>query len=462
MKKLVKILVIVTTMFSGCGRLKRSSDFRSPLSTRAFGTDSSSEKVGGHSELVSVFHRKFPDLLDLNGETVPPNLSPPVAGHYVLDHLVVHDDSHVLMGTRDLDFFKVIFKYQTNCFAVLWNQMCAEDEPPPVCRYAEQDPDALFREYEITKTVFDQLRIAPKAYLISEPVLITVENAKNLKTDFKIFESENTSPEKCEAVQSTVRVIVEQLVGPTVSQLFKKQIGSKERLDLNEMRLAAKVFHKSLIMLEQLHGIGIVHGDFHYGNLAFRKNFDLSLSVTREDDLDLVLIDFGLATFWRNQPPSDPSFYRFYFQYPAWISPYQLEGHRVGRRDDLFRSFESFMDVLVSGSIGRLFLLADRLDRGIESRPRLRILKKNMDFCALLQSENSLGFPELGTELSVAVSRYPGLVSVHAKVGSYFGEIQKKLREIQTYVRNLGDPSEEPNYAMLIHNAREIVNLLYQ
>ena len=477
--------VICSGCGRGCNRTKNSTELTDRLlshRTRVFSQhnreeseshDESEISTDSQSDKILVSNQiQFPDLLDPIGETIPPTLSPTdmnVAGHYILEDLVVHDAAHLLIGTRDSDSFRAVFKYQSNCYAVLWNQMCRTDHSPE-CDFAEQNPNALLHEYEVTKIVYDHLKLAPNPYVISAPIATTIESAAaNSKTQFNMYDSRGTSPPECVAMQSTVRVLVEELVGPTVSHVFKKHMEKQRRLDIYELRIAAKVFHKTLIMLEQLHAIGIVHGDFHYGNIAFRTDeFDLSRQrVARDVDLDLVFIDFGSAVYWRDQPeykPSDASIHRFYFLNPAWISPYQLQGHRVSRRDDLFRAFESFMDVLVFGSIGRLFIVADRVDRRVESRPKLLKLKKKMDFCSFFPSDNNelIIDSELGPDLIDAISRYPGLISLEANLGPNFLAVQEILRDIQTHVRSLKTPNVDPNYAMLINSARRIVNLLYQ
>lgn len=178
-----------------------------------------------------------------------------------------------------------------------------------------------------------------------------------------------------------------------------------------------------------------------------------------------------MSVYYPDQPVVPPSPYSYYFLNPVLISPFQLEGHGVSRRDDIYRAFESFMDVLTRGALGRLFDLAERLDtepsapESPETRPRLHKLKSAMDFCVLFPSENSsITCSGMEEDLRGAVCEtFTGLMSMKIQLESIgnknFSVIQTLLREIQSLVRS--PSSHTPNYLDLITKAQEIVNLLY-
>ena len=154
------------------------------------------------------------------------------------------------------------------------------------------------------------------------------------------------------------------------------------------MRNATKLLVKSIKMLRELHSIGIVHGDFHYGNIAFRKSTTMSadactdsaaslldsLAARRkpamtttpdDDDLDLVFIDFGSSKFFSSTvvesgPGGD--WLRYYFMEPTLLSLFQLSGSPIGPRDDIYRAVEAFANVVSRNKLSELFDLALKLD----------------------------------------------------------------------------------------------------
>lgn len=240
----------------------RDEVYSSPRSSTPVSTSADSE--GSDEESVS-----FPDLKRPAEETIPPDLVPDssFSGHYTLKRLVAHEGSVLLIGSRTVDSKEVIFKYQTNCLPLKWNAECLAPRSSgrPECGSTKQDTDALLHEYAFTKIV-SELRLAPEPFVISPPVLVTGKSRGLKKSQFGLYKNKDTSAKACRDAGATVRVLVEERVGPTISDLFKKD----KPLSVEKMQIAAKIFHKSLIMLEKIHFRGIVHGDFHFGNIAFR------------------------------------------------------------------------------------------------------------------------------------------------------------------------------------------------
>ena len=227
-----------------------------------------------------------------------------------------------------------------------------------------------------------------------------------------------------------MRLLVEELVGPTIGAYFEKftRDENPEELSLNDVVFASQIFAKSIAMLRELHAIGIVHGDFHYGNLAFRSN-------EAGGTLDLVFIDFGTAKFFPDDHLNTDykiSTIRYMFFSLNLLSPYQLNGHILGRRDDIYRAFESFVNVLSQGNIERLFDTSPPAPVN-----KLVDLKTTTDFCS------------------------PEDMLQNFQLHDTFVTIYPVLFEIQAYVR---DPqkglAEDPNYAWLLERAHKIIDLL--
>ena len=112
-------------------------------------------------------------------------------------------------------------------------------------------------------------------------------------------------------------------------------------------------------MLEQLHEIGVIHGDIHGYNILFKHPTD-NLDQIRLNDTDLVFIDFDYSILVSSaaHPTAGHSMWRS--RNPRWLSPWQLAGHSMGRRDDVYRALELLTEALSEGAFHRE--LTGRLD----------------------------------------------------------------------------------------------------
>jgi hypothetical protein len=92
----------------------------------------------------------------------------------------------------------------------------------------------------------------------------------------------------------------------------------------------------------------IVHGDIHWGNIGFKSDPDLSFDPAVLESFELSLIDFGTSKFFPLEMGKADLVKRGIFGDLAapLLSPFQLQGYRIGRRDDVYRLFESFTNLL--------------------------------------------------------------------------------------------------------------------
>ena len=77
-------------------------------------------------------------------------------------------------------------------------------------------------------------------------------------------------------------------------------------------------------LLQNLHGAGLIHGDVHPGNVCRRL----------ENPNSILLIDFGGSTTLSKE--TDEIVFEFFENENPTLSPWQLEGHAVARRDDVY------------------------------------------------------------------------------------------------------------------------------
>jgi len=129
---------------------------------------------------------------------------------------------------------------------------------------------------------------------------------------------------------------------------------------------------------------------------------------------------------------------RYFFFSPSLLSPFQLEGYPAGRRDDIYRAFEAFMNVLVHGSLERLF-------EDPNNARDLASMKSETDYCSR------------GTN-------YPGLSQLRNLLPEEtFPNFFADLLEIQNYVRKRQPlVQSEPDYPFLVGIAQNIIDNLQQ
>jgi serine/threonine protein kinase len=97
---------------------------------------------------------------------------------------------------------------------------------------------------------------------------------------------------------------------------------------------------KSVELIERLHSAGVIHNDFHAGNIAFKR---LDKLLSDYDSLvdELILIDFGSSEFIAiNHQCKSKDVGVDTLLDARLLSPWQLAGKRAGRRDDVYRVLE--------------------------------------------------------------------------------------------------------------------------
>lgn len=246
----------------------------------------------------------------------------------------------------------------------------------------------LLHEYAFLRVLQDS-GIVPKTYFLSGasnlpsvfPPCIKVRS-RNLR-DSQLFQKRVTAG-------TQVRFMVQDKVGPSVNDYFRRLNQSKAAAaERNLVVNAVAIAIKALDLIRRLHQRGIIHGDVHGGNIAFKNPVvRMTDSLT---DLDLVLIDFGHAVFFPDQigtpekVPPDLSLTHWY------LSPWQLRNFRKGRRDDVIRVIEQMADWLSNGGVRSGFdALCSRESSDLAKREIAADIKEHLSFfkpSALLKSQ---------------------------------------------------------------------------
>ena len=234
--------------------------------------------------------RPLPNLIVLDSEEVPG------IGTLTLDKVIATERYSRVFAVKDRPDLAI--KYQANCY------------------HLDRSMHPLVADYIFSNLASDSVPdIVMKPIYLSPPALIPIDNT--MKTHFNLQIAEW---EKCKNGRGTVRF----MVMPRAMRCL-----NRVRLNLKVALQFAGFLVKSLARLHS--DAGIMHGDVHAGNVCYLESGSF------------VFIDFGKAGFvedeldHRNRSPSQAHFAH---------SPWQMQGFRSARRDDVFKAIYSVADVL--------------------------------------------------------------------------------------------------------------------
>ena len=101
---------------------------------------------------------------------------------------------------------------------------------------------------------------------------------------------------------------------------------------------------KTVRLVKRMHELGFVHGDMHFGNVAFRSPDLQFTEVKNVADHDMILIDFGYSVFMPDTldlAEAEEPDKKIAGLSPLYLSPWQMQGHRRSPRDDVVRIIDS-------------------------------------------------------------------------------------------------------------------------
>ena len=292
--------------------------------------------------------------------------------------------------------------------------------------------------------------ITPNVYFLSPPATVTEPEAPKAQSAF--FDERRG---RCMAVGTTVRVMLEDRVGESV-RTYLKWLRVSRPNDRSYLVAVLAMGVKTIALLEQMHGLGIVHGDIHSNNVMLKhpRDFPEQIDLVRDE---LVLIDLEYSVFF---PPemgqdefktTDP---RLAFRL---LSPWQLEGFRIGRRDDIFRVIEMMAALLSDGD------LAAAVSRVYFAESEARARKGNdelsdNELLAAIHHECKLNCnlfrldPLLARECCQAMGLSPDEQEM----------VQNSLETVLMSVRLLSHPDSEPDYASINAMIQQIIDRIHR
>jgi serine/threonine protein kinase len=311
----------------------------------------------------------------------------------------------------------------------------------------------MMNEYLVMR-VIQHLDISARAIAISVPVypmeveLWTDSSRLRSKRVLRMIDKgKSFSP--CLNRNAVVQAMITQRVGPDVKWFYEHSVfGSSVLSPFEKLRVGITLGLRSIELIERLHSMGFLHNDIHNHNLLMRET-----RVRQNNPTDLtfltppspiVLIDFELASYFPSEigsagsrpsglPKSHLSLYL--------LSPWQLEGKRTGRRDDLYRLMELLVDL-----IGRArFMVTGEREELI---PIYLRWKRETNFFV-----DKVLIQKSGDNSSVCdVHRLSSEPSCTAAMIA----VQKAL----DYIRSLNHPDDTPDYTIIKSHLSEAIALL--
>jgi serine/threonine protein kinase len=210
-------------------------------------------------------------------------------------------------------------------------------------RKGEVDPRKLtarlLHEFLMFKTL-DTSGLSPHILYISDPLVLDESMTAVPARMESSYLRRNFA--ECASKRAHIRYMLIEQVGPSVSKYFHWIQSDASLFSSTEFTRRVLVIGKKIIrLLEPLHALGIVHGDVHSGNIAFRRRVDDFTEIDVDND-ELVLLDFEFASFYpegfgKKVESHDLTQERNLRLRPELLSPWQNLNFRPGPRDDVYR-----------------------------------------------------------------------------------------------------------------------------
>ena len=240
----------------------------------------------------------------------------------------------ILRRIRGSIFTATLSKIPGRTFVAKYAHNCEEPD------LAESNHvDFLVREFAIGKAV-EALRVAPRVYYVSPPAPLPADmDGDSLgKLPNSLFASELM---ECRAKNAGARFLLQEKVGLSIEKYFLRLQQVDEEVErISVATQALEVARQSVLLLQKIHTVGVVHNDIHEANICLRGD-----SLEGLDSV--VLIDFGFAAIACEQ--GIPQIHQDYMP----LSPWQLENPKSppSYRDDIFRLIETLARLMSGGDI---------------------------------------------------------------------------------------------------------------
>jgi hypothetical protein len=353
---------------------------------------------------------------------------------YNLQHLTTTPSGSTIWYATNSEDRKVM-KVSHNCGLFLLIARCRKH--PASC---ESDP--IMDEFRIMNTLGSLPNaVVPNAQTVSvsrkftegpppEPLAVKVVGL--LKDNESVEQWKSCS--KKDKWAASYRAILEDMVGPELYAVARAQVRKFRNLEdfgrryLQELVMMTR---RTIGLLWRFHDLGFIHGDVHSKNVAFKFKRDAvdpatGRAVASEYSAltdEMVLIDFGLSRFFPDDidKPEDETATKFNSN-KLPLSHWQMQGKRMGRRDDLARAM-SVLDSYITDFFGKPVAATLSKKEAVKTPPQpsseeLQKYKSSYLFStkeALGEMKEIQGFEDALRNLDIALDLIRGIGHVDEK-----------------------------------------------
>jgi serine/threonine protein kinase len=263
-----------------------------------------------------------------------------------------------------------------------------------------------------------------------------------------------------ECSDSFARVIVEEraglsLVKLTVALEETDDIKSGTDKSAHRIRWATTIFIKGLRLLEKIHSIGIIHGDIKVDNFALASHETKIDAVILGGEFDLVLIDFGKASFIMDdlvaaiKEPSDLSSQGLN---AVFLSPWHIEGYARHFRDDIYRVFALYVEFVSQGLLSGIPWMEGPEGKRFEGKQQIARIMRNFNF---VRGFDQKSFDYSSMKGPVDQKPLEEMLEGFFKPQKVDEAVLKQMEEIQTIAR-----SRFPDTKRMITAAEKVLKVL--
>ena len=283
--------------------------------------------------------------------------------------------------------------------------------------------------------------LVPRVYFLSEAVGIPAKmedmDPRTLNKKLKL------AYETCVGLGTHIRYMVEERVGPSILDYIEWiALTQRSLFESNELRrILLIVYKKALVLLERIHVLGVMHGDIHFGNIAFKRPVTSLEEIVNLESEELVLIDFEQSFFY-------PALFGAPLKArrsnqgltPFLLSVWRLAGEREGPRDDVYRL--TFQLANVSSRLG--------YRAGVDRLVTALLVKRNIE----KDSDNGIaitGHINWRVKSSEPLFKKSAVLNSSIRLTSVprIREIVENLEEIHEHIKSCHSPDTTVDYASI-------------
>ena len=289
--------------------------------------------------------------------------------------------------------------------------------------------DVWTREFEFL-SILNNTGLTPDVFALTEEFPVGSPAIRQSNSTFV-----HNHPNACES--ASVRGIIQAKVGAVVEQGIS--LASP-----NFVPDSIRAGIKTLALVQKLHALGVVHGDIHFGNVAFAQ-----LDETNVETDPLVLIDFYLAVSRETGGPRRVP--KTSFLNLAILSPWHLRNERISMRDDVYRVVQSVAYMLTQAGIAEF--TSKRFD-AIRQKVLSAYGYDEAMFKSLETQVQTLLIAEMEEKYAKAKEKMPLIRGVPGPLARFGPKIRNAIkrvfnRQLPALMRQWNSPDTVPDYEVV-------------